>query len=118
MANPVYEALILAGPGPHNVVIPEGVVTIEEMTVTLEQVPVGTDPDTGETVTSEAVVVEVLAPYYTDPHIRIINPPRYRPDPNGTIELGLRRWVDDPLGAVAHLVLQYGGTRVPRQGTT
>lgn len=102
-ADAVYEALVTAGPGPHRVTIPQGVVTIEEMAVAI-------DPETGETV------VEVYAPHYTDPHIRVINPPRYRPDPAGTIELGLRRWADDPLGALAHLIFQHGGTRVPLGG--
>lgn len=103
MAASVYEILAAVGPGPIRVTIPQGTVTIDEMTVTI-------DPDTGDTV------VEVYTPDFIDPNIRVINPPRYLPDPDGTVELGLRRWQDNPLGALAHLIMQHGGVRVPLRG--
>jgi hypothetical protein len=103
VAASVYDILASAGPGPHRVSISEGVVTIDEITVTI-------DPDTGN------IVVDVYAPDFIDPNIRVINPPRYLPDPDGTVELGRRKWRDDPMGALAHLIMQHGGTRAPLRG--
>ena len=46
-----------------------------------------------------------------DPHFRIWNPPLLVEDPLGDIELGGRKFREDPLGAVAEAIARHGGRR-------
>lgn len=100
MADSVADVLRSAGPGPHRLTTPHGPVLIADMTVTV-------DPDTG------ATVVEVYSGDFPDPHIRVINPPRYIPDPAGPVEMGGKQWRDDPLAALAHVIAQHGNPHTP-----
>lgn len=60
---------------------------------------------------TEPAVVEVYAhgAESGDPHFRVINPPRYVPDPDGDIEINGRRFRDDPLAALAEIIGLNGG---------
>lgn len=103
MTDTVKDTLTAAGAGPHRIATPLGPITVTDMTVTV-------DPETG------ATVVEVQAGAFTDPHIRVINPPRYVPDPNGPVLMGEKRFRDDPLAALGHVIVQHGGGRPPARG--
>jgi hypothetical protein len=79
--------------------------------VTIDRVEVVHDPSTG------VDVVEVLAPGFADPHFRVVNPPRFVPDPAGAIILNGHPFRDDPVAALAHVIAQHGGGRKdPRRG--
>jgi hypothetical protein len=103
-AQAVIDAVAAAGPGPHHMDTPAGPIVLERVALTV-------DPDSGVTA------IEVHADEFADPHIRVINPPRYVPDPNGPVTINGQRFREDPLAALAHVVAQHGGRRKdPRRG--
>lgn len=97
------EAFTSLGSGPHRLDTPAGVVILDELVATW-------DSDVG------AIVVDIYSGAFTDPHIRIVNPPRYVPDPTGDVVMAERRWRDDPVAATAHVVAQHAGPRTPPRG--
>lgn len=101
-AQAVKDAVAARGPGRIVIHTPDGTVTVDDVTVT-------------------GAVVEVTAPDYADPHFRIINPPRYVPDPDGDVEFlvgdQIHRFREDPLAALGHAIVQHGGQmKDPRRG--
>lgn len=97
----VRAAVAARGPGPFTVATPAGPVTINGITIT----------DDG--------VVEVEAPGFADPHLRIINPPRFVPDPAGDVLINGHPFREDALAALAHVIAQHGGRlKDPRRGPT
>src|SRR5262245_59670765 len=44
-----------------------------------------------------------------DPHFKIWNPPLLVEDPVGEVELGGRRYREDPIGAIAEVIPYHGG---------
>lgn len=104
-AQAVKAALDERGPGRFTVHTPAGVVAIERVEVIASK--------------DGADVVEVHAgdPESGDPHFRVVNPPRYVPDPDGDIEINGQRFRDDPIAALAHVVALHGGRlKDPRRG--
>lgn len=105
-AQAVRAALTAAGPGPHTFHTPSG-------TVVLNDVRVVSSPTGGD-------VVEIHAdsPENGDPEFRVINPPRFVPDPAGDVIIGGQPFREDPLAALAHVVAQHGGRfKDARRGT-
>lgn len=101
----VRDALAVHGHGPHPYRTPDGHVVMTDIRVV-------TDPDGGD-----VVEVYVADPENGDPAFRVINPPRYVPDPDGQVVLNGRRFREDPLAALAHVVAQHGGRhKDPRRG--
>ena len=104
-AQAVRDAVTARGAGPFTVHTPAGAVRIGRVRV----------------VTQDGVdVVEVHAegPEGGDPHFRVINPPRFVPDPDGDVEINGQRFREDPLAALAHVIAQHGGRhKDPRRGT-
>jgi hypothetical protein len=105
-AQAVLAALDARGPGPFTIHTPAGSVTLDRV----------------EVVTVDGIdVVEVHAanPESGDPHFRVINPPRYVPDPDGDVTMigPGGRFREDPIAALAHLIAQHGGRhKDPRRG--
>lgn len=96
-----YEA---AGPGPYRIDTPDGTVVIDHVTVSHDN-----DADVD--------VVEVHASEFEDPHFRVVNPPRFVPDPNGDVLINGQPFSEDPLVALAHLIVQHAGpAKDPRRG--
>jgi hypothetical protein len=101
----VKDAVAAHGPGPITEHTPDGTVVMADVKVTADDI----------------VEVKVTDPDGGDPHFRIINPPRYVPDPNGDVEIvvgeQVHRFREDPLAALAHVVAQHGGRiKDPRRG--
>jgi hypothetical protein len=59
----------------------------------------------------QTTALEVYAAGAPDPHIRIVNPPTMVADSTGDIELGGQRFREDPMAAVAAVVVRVTGTR-------
>lgn len=104
-AQAVRDALTSRGPGPHTFHTPDGTVIFKSARVV--------------TAAGGADVVEVHvdSPTNGDPDFRVINPPRFVPDPTGDIILNGLPFREDPLAALAHVVAQHGGRiKDPRRG--
>lgn len=103
-AQAVKAALAAQGPGRFSVATPDGTVVIEHAQVV---------NDGGQDV----VELTTADPVGGDPHFRVINPPRYVPDPEGDIVLDGVRFREDPIAALAHVVALHGGRlKDPRRG--
>jgi hypothetical protein len=50
-----------------------------------------------------------------DPHFIIVNPPGLAEDPLGPVEVGGRRFREDPLAALAEVVALHGGARTQKR---
>lgn len=97
----IKDAVRAHGPGRITIPTPDGTVFMEAVMVTADDI----------------IEVQVAEPENGDPTFRVINPPRYIPDPSGDIEINGTRFRDDPLAALAHVVAQHGGRmKDPRRG--
>jgi len=65
------------------------------------------DDDTGDTV-GNAIVLTTPDNPSVDPVV-IVNPPIILPDPNGEIDKDGMKFREDPLGAVAKVIRDFGG---------
>lgn len=92
-------------PGPTTHRTPHGLVTFASVNI-IE--PTATSPGVME--------IQVAGnTHRADPAYRVINPPRYVPDPDGDVEINRRRFREDPLAAVAYAIGQAGGARKDRR---